>query len=40
VARNYEEGWSRIDGKEQAMATDGGSRIERNAEGSEASGGS
>jgi hypothetical protein len=26
---NYEEGWSRIDGKEQAMAADGGSRIER-----------
>jgi hypothetical protein len=30
AARNYEEGWSRIDGKEQAMAADGGSRIERN----------
>jgi hypothetical protein len=26
---NYEEGWSRIDGEEQAMAADGGSRIER-----------
>ncbi len=26
---NYEEGWSRIDGKEQAMAANGGSRIER-----------
>jgi len=26
---NYEEGWSRIDGKEQAMAADGGSRMER-----------
>jgi hypothetical protein len=33
AARNYEEGWSQIDGKEQAMADDGGSRIERNAEG-------
>jgi hypothetical protein len=29
AARNYEEGWSGIDGEEQAMATDGGSRIER-----------
>jgi hypothetical protein len=29
AARNYEEGWSRIDGEEQAMAADGGSRIER-----------
>jgi hypothetical protein len=29
AAGNYEEGWSRIDGKEQAMAADGGSRIER-----------
>jgi len=28
-AGNYEEGWSRIDGKEQAMAIDGESRIER-----------
>jgi hypothetical protein len=27
---NYEEGWSQIDGKEQAMTADGGSRIERN----------
>jgi hypothetical protein len=26
---NYEEGWSRIDGEEQAMAANGGSRIER-----------
>jgi len=25
---NYEEGWSQIDGEEQAMATNGGSRIE------------
>jgi len=30
AVRNYEEGWSRIDGEEQAMAADGGSRIERN----------
>ncbi len=29
AAGNYEEGWSRIDGKEQAMAADGGSWIER-----------
>jgi hypothetical protein len=29
AAGNYKEGWSRIDGEEQAMATDGGSRIER-----------
>ncbi len=29
AARNYEEGWSRIDGEEQAMAADDGSRIER-----------
>jgi len=29
AARNYEEGWSRIDGDEQATAADGGSRIER-----------
>jgi hypothetical protein len=29
AARNYEEGWSRIDGKEQAMAADSGNRIER-----------
>jgi hypothetical protein len=29
AAGNYEEGWSRIDGEEQAMAADGGSRIER-----------
>jgi hypothetical protein len=29
VAGNYEEGWSRIDGKEQAMAADGGSWIEQ-----------
>ncbi len=28
MAGNYEEGWSRIDGKEQAMAADSGSRIE------------
>jgi len=28
AAGNYEEGWSRIDGEEQAMAADGGSRIE------------
>jgi len=26
---NHEEGWSRIDGEEQAMTADGGSRIER-----------
>ncbi len=26
---NYEEGWSRIDGEEQAMAADGGSRIKQ-----------
>jgi hypothetical protein len=26
---NYEEGWSRIDGEEQAMAVDGGSWMER-----------
>jgi len=25
---NYEEGWSRIDGEEQAMAADGGSWME------------
>jgi len=25
AARNYEEGWSRIDGEEQAMAANGGS---------------
>jgi hypothetical protein len=29
VAGNYEEGWSRIDEEEQAMAADGGSWIER-----------
>jgi hypothetical protein len=29
VARNYEEGWSRIDGEEQAMVANSGSRIER-----------
>jgi hypothetical protein len=29
ATENYEEGWSRIDGEEQAMAADGGSRIER-----------
>jgi hypothetical protein len=29
AAGNYEEGWNRIDGKEQAMAADGGSQIER-----------
>jgi hypothetical protein len=29
AAGNYEEGWSRIDGEEQAMAADGGGRIER-----------
>ncbi len=29
AAGNYEEGWSRIDGEEQAMAANGGSRIER-----------
>jgi hypothetical protein len=29
AAENYEEGWSRIDGKEQVMAADGGSQIER-----------
>jgi len=29
AAGNYEEGWSRIDGEEQAMAADGGSQIER-----------
>ncbi len=29
VAGNYEEGWSRIDGEEQVMVADGGSRIER-----------
>ncbi len=29
AAGNYKEGWSRIDGEEQAMAADGGSRIER-----------
>jgi hypothetical protein len=29
AAGNYEEGWSRINGKEQAMAVNGGSRIER-----------
>jgi hypothetical protein len=34
AARNYEEGWSRIDGEELAMAANGGSQIERNAEGS------
>jgi hypothetical protein len=26
---NYEEGWSQIDGEEQVMAANGGSRIER-----------
>jgi len=26
---NYEEGWNRIDGEEQTMAVDDGSRIER-----------
>jgi hypothetical protein len=30
AARNYEEGWSRIDEEEQAMAVDSGSWIERN----------
>jgi hypothetical protein len=34
VARNYDEGWSRIDEEEPTMAANGGSRIERNAEGS------
>ncbi len=29
AARSYEEGWSQIDGEEQAMAADSGSRIER-----------
>jgi len=29
AAGNYEEGWSRIDGEEQAMAANGGSQIER-----------
>jgi hypothetical protein len=29
AARSYEEGWSRIDGEEQAMVADGGSWIER-----------
>jgi len=29
AARNYEEGWSRIDGEEQAMAANGGSWMER-----------
>jgi hypothetical protein len=29
AAGNYEEGWSRIDGEEQAMAVDGGSWIEQ-----------
>ncbi len=29
AAGNYEKGWSRIDEEEQAMAADGGSRIER-----------
>ncbi len=29
AAGSYEEGWSRIDGEEQAMVADGGSRIER-----------
>jgi len=29
AAGNYEEGWSQIDGEEQAMATDGGSWMER-----------
>jgi len=29
AARNYEEGWSRIDGEEQAMAADSGSWMER-----------
>ncbi len=28
AAGNYEEGWSRIDGEEQAMAADGGSWME------------
>jgi hypothetical protein len=29
AAGNYEEGWSQIDGEEQAMAADGGSWMER-----------
>jgi hypothetical protein len=29
VVGNYEEGWSRIDGEEQAMAANGGSWMER-----------
>jgi len=29
AARNYEEGWSRIDGEEQVMAANGGSWMER-----------
>jgi len=29
AAGNYEEGWSRIDGEEQAMAANGGSWIEQ-----------
>jgi len=29
VAGNYEEGWSRIDGEEQAMAANSGSWMER-----------
>jgi len=29
AAGNYEEGWSRIDGEEQAMAANGGSWMER-----------
>jgi len=29
AAGNYEEGWSRIDGEEQAMAADSGSWIEQ-----------
>jgi len=30
AAGNYEEGWSRIDGEEQAIAANGGSWRERN----------
>jgi len=30
AAGNYEKGWSRIDGEEQAMAANGGSWMERN----------
>jgi len=29
AAGNYEKGWSRIDGEEQAMAANGGSWMER-----------